>query len=52
MNKLAPKIKEVMEFEKWLIVKLISGKKSHLKTGCIALFGPLKKNTFRTHKFL
>jgi hypothetical protein len=43
IHKLTPKIKEVMEFQKWLIVKLISGKSPSLETRCIALFGPLKQ---------
>jgi hypothetical protein len=42
MVKLTPKIQEVMEFQKWLIIKLIL-EKFCLKTDCIALFGPLKQ---------
>jgi hypothetical protein len=38
MHKLFPKIHEVMEFQKCLIVKLILR-----KLGCIALFGSLKQ---------
>jgi hypothetical protein len=37
MQKLSPKIQEVMEFQLWLIFKL------SLETGCIDLFGPLKQ---------
>jgi hypothetical protein len=46
MNKLAPKIKEVMEFEKWLIVKLISGKKISFENWLYSSVWTLEKKYF------
>jgi hypothetical protein len=42
MHKIFPKIREVMKFQRWIVVKLILEKLVQ-KLSCITLFGPLKQ---------